>query len=266
MGRDKALLPHPEGGPWLEHSLKLLLDLAIPVTLLSRHQRHLQLARALTAGQSGGPSSLPPAGGPAVGQPGASPLQAAPAEASQTAGVASCAAGGAGATRTPATDQGSPASGRILAPDSTPPGIRARPRLIALAEPPPWEGPLLALHRLMQRYPEQRLLLCPVDMPWLTRQVLRTLLQAAAEQPQRIHLAHDGERLQPLLGIYPSSAPIRSHLAAAVSGGERRLQGWLATQSIRTVPLDPDAIRNVNRPESEPSNRNAPRSDQSAGR
>jgi molybdopterin-guanine dinucleotide biosynthesis protein A len=253
MGRDKALLPHPEDGTWLEHSLKLLLDLAIPVTLLSRHQRHLQLAQALTAGQSGGPSGRPPGGGPAVGQPGASPLQAAPAEANPTA----CA---------PDTDLVSPASGEILAPESTPPGAGAWPRLIALAEPPPWEGPLLALHRLMEHYPEQRLLLCPVDMPWLTPQVLRTLLQAAAEQPQRIHLAHDGERLQPLLGIYPSSAPIRAQLAAAVEAGERRLQGWLATQAMQPVRLDPLAIRNVNRPEPEPSNRNAPRSDQSAGR
>ena len=27
MGTDKALLPHPEGGTWLERSLRLLLSL-----------------------------------------------------------------------------------------------------------------------------------------------------------------------------------------------------------------------------------------------
>jgi len=185
MGRDKALLPHPEGGTWLERTLRLLLQLQIPVSLLSRHERHLQLARALN-GEKG--------------------------------------------------SRGNPEAAGLPAP------------ITALVEPPPWEGPLLALHRLMERYPEQRLLLCPVDMPWLTPQVLRTLLQAAFEQPQRIHLAHDGARLQPLLGIYPSSAPIRAQLAAAVEGGERRLQGWLATQAMQPVRLDPLAIRNVNRP------------------
>jgi molybdopterin-guanine dinucleotide biosynthesis protein A len=170
MGRDKALLPHPEGGTWLERTLLLLGQLDAPITLLSRHPAHLALAPA---------------------------------------------------------------------------------PITALAEPPPWEGPLLALHRLMQRHPGERLLLCPVDMPDLSLEVLQTLLAAAAASPTRLHLAHDGERLQPLLGLYPSSAAIRAHLAGTVERGERRLQSWLATLPARAVPLDPRAIRNVNRPEAD---------------
>jgi len=174
MGQDKALLPHPEGGTWLERSLLLLAELGAPVTLLSRHPRHLELARALAA------APLP---------------------------------------------------------------------ITAVPEPPPWEGPLLALHHLMTQHPERRLLLCPVDMPALTAAALRQLLAAASPEPAVIHLAHDGRRLQPLLGLYPSSAAIRRSLGFAVAAGERRLQGWLETQSCRGVPLDPLALRNVNRPE-----------------
>lgn len=172
MGRDKALLPHPDGGTWLERTLLLLAQLEAPITLLSRHPAHLALAHSLQ------PISI-----------------------------------------------------------------------TALAEPAPWEGPLLALHRLMQHHPEERLLLCPVDMPDLTLAALHTLLAAAALEPGAIHLAHDGQRLQPLLGLYPSSTPIRTQLAAAVGQGERRLQGWLAALPCRPVALDPRAIRNVNRPE-----------------
>ena len=170
MGRDKALLPHPEGGTWLERSLGLLAQLERPITLLSRHPAHLELAAAL-------------------------------------------------------------------------------PQVTPIAESAPWEGPLLALHRLMQRYPEQRLLLCPVDMPELHLVALQELVAAAAQEPQGIHLAHDGLRLQPLLGVYPSSFPLRQHLAASIDGGERRLQSWLAAHPCTPVPLDPRAIRNVNRPE-----------------
>jgi molybdopterin-guanine dinucleotide biosynthesis protein A len=47
MGRDKALLPHPEGGTWLERQLRLLASLGQPVTLLTRHSSHLQLASEL---------------------------------------------------------------------------------------------------------------------------------------------------------------------------------------------------------------------------
>ena len=169
MGRDKALLPHPEGGTWLEHTLGLLAELGAPITLLSRHPAHLAIAERL---------------------------------------------GG-------------------IAP---------------LAEPPPWEGPLLALHRLMQHHPDTRLLLCPVDMPALTREALHNLVTASTD-PFALHPAHDGQRLQPLLGIYPSSIEIRTHLSAAVAAGERRLQRWIASQPCQPVLLDPQAIRNANRPE-----------------
>ena len=181
MGRDKALLSHPEGGSWLERTLRLLAQLNAPITLLSRHRAHLQLAEALQI-----------------------ELKA--------TGVA----------------------------------------LELIAEPPPWEGPLLALHRLMEHHPNECLLLCPVDMPDLSLAALQALLAGAATgSPTRLLLAHDGERLQPLLGLYPSSAPIRAHLAAAVERGERRLQSWLATLPCQAVPLDPLAIRNVNRPEAD---------------
>jgi molybdopterin-guanine dinucleotide biosynthesis protein A len=152
MGRDKALLPHPEGGTWLERSLLLLRQLNAPITLLSRHAAHLELAQDLNT------------------------------------------------ARCSTTHRGHAVS------------------ITTLAEPPPWEGPLLALHRLMVQHPDQLLLLCPVDMPDLNLPVLQALLAAAAaESPTVPHLAHDGERLQPLLGLYPSSAPIRAHLSAAPS-------------------------------------------------
>ncbi|MEY3930543.1 MAG: hypothetical protein RLZZ516_2253 [Cyanobacteriota bacterium] len=175
MGRDKALLPHAEGGTWLERTLALLGQLALPITLFSRHASHRQLAQAWAA----------------------------------TAAVA---------------------------------------HLEAVAEPPPWEGPLLALQRLSERYPDERLLLCPVDMPALDAGSVAALVAAAARDPTLIHLADDGERLQPLLAVVPTTAALRAGLAAAVAGGERRLQRWLLTQPHRAVRLDATALRNCNRP------------------
>ena len=265
MGCDKALLPHPEGQTWLERTLHLLAQLDAPITLFSRHAAHLQLAEALNATWRQGAAATMP-----------------------TADAAVAAIDG-----------------------SWPPPISP------LTEPPPWEGPLLALHRLMERYPEQRLLLCPVDMPRLRLQDLRALLRAATEAADlaaratsatvtsvmvtsttdtwatvtpmmdssatavsktarftrstaesiidsgdsgraanaadhdgnRIHLAYDGSRMQPLLGIYPSTAARRQHLAAAVGAGERRLQRWLAQQSCCEVLLDTAALRNFNTPQ-----------------
>jgi len=179
MGRDKALLPHPEGGTWLERTLRLLAQLESPITVLSRHPQHLELARALGDGL---------------------PLGA---------------------------------------------------RLTAVAEPAPSEGPLRALARLMERHPGERLLLCPVDMPWLDAGCLEGLLAAAAagDGADVILLAHDGIRLQPLLGIYPATAARRRRLRAALAAGELGLQRWLAGEHWRAVPLKARALANVNTPE-----------------
>jgi molybdopterin-guanine dinucleotide biosynthesis protein A len=98
----------------------------------------------------------------------------------------------------------------------------------------------------MQRHPQQQLLLCPVDMPQLNRTALITLLTAAAQQPGVPCVAHDGQRCQPLLGLYPNTAPQRAQLNRLIERGERRLQTWLAQQPLQTVPLDPAAIQNIN--------------------
>lgn len=137
--------------------------------------------------------------------------------------------------------------------------------IAVLAEPPPRQGPLLALHRLMQAYPGQRLLLCPVDMPWLEASALVSLVAAASypdtaaasaaagcrDSPDAaaIHLAHDGRRLQPLLGVYPAHARHRQALQAFTAAGGRRLHDWLAGMAVATVPLPPQALRNANRPD-----------------
>ena len=171
MGQDKALLPHPAGGTWLERTLSLLAELDAPITLLSRWPQHHALAEALQL-----------------------------------------------------------------------------PQLETLIEPPPWEGPLLALHRLMERYPDARLLLAPVDMPGLNGMALHALV-ATGTDPGALHPGHDGIRLQPLLGIYPSSPEIRRQLSATVRAGERRLQRWIASQLCQPVLLDSQTIHNANRPD-----------------
>jgi molybdopterin-guanine dinucleotide biosynthesis protein A len=177
MGSDKALLPHPDGGTWLERTLLVLAELRAPITLLSRWPEHLALAQELRA---------------ELNHRGAS--------------------------------------------------------IETLRELPPWEGPLLALHRLMRHHPQQKLLLCPVDMPALNQAALAQLMAASDAQPDRIVVAHDGERCQPLLGIYPSDEERSDALSTAIDKGERRLQRWLGGQANVSVVLDPSSIRNVNHP------------------
>ncbi|MCT0248135.1 molybdenum cofactor guanylyltransferase [Synechococcus sp. CS-205] len=120
-----------------------------------------------------------------------------------------------------------------------------------LLEPPPREGPLLALTRLMALHPGQRLLLAPVDMPRLQPEGLRALVAAAEAgfDPDTIHLAHDGHRLQPLLGLYPATPSNRAAAEAFTGRGGRSLLRWLEqTRRVSAVKLDPDQLLNANTP------------------
>ncbi|MEA5475531.1 molybdenum cofactor guanylyltransferase [Synechococcus sp. CCY9201] len=192
MGRDKALLPHPAGGTWLERGLRRLAALEQPITLCSRHSSHLALAAGLA-------------------QPLGVPLD-------------------------------------------------------CFEEPPPWRGPLRALARLMHRHPDDAiLLLMPVDMPWLETQSLRQLLEAADQHPHQFCLAHDGQRLQPLLGVYPNTPTVRRDLEDWLALGHRRLQGWLDRQPVLPVRLEPSQLRNCNHPHDWPHDGPAARPDKAAG-
>ena len=174
MGRDKAMLPHPQGGTWLEQSLRLLASLNAPISLFSCHQQHLQMGVSLA---------------PSL----AVPLQ-------------------------------------------------------PIAEPQPQRGPLLALARLMQHHCQEQLLLCPVDMPCLTQPTLEQLLFAAGDGNE-IVTAHDGQRDQPLLGLYPASGRYRQSLRQSLDQGNFKLLDWLDEVGHRSVRLPAKQLRNANRPE-----------------
>lgn len=118
-----------------------------------------------------------------------------------------------------------------------------------IEEPVPPQGPLQALGHLMQCHPGERLLLCPVDMPWLDRPSLDQLLRSAEQRPQQLCVATDGTRLHPLLGIYPATEVLRSDLHAWLAGGHRSMHSWLARYTIHPVPLPATALHNCNRPE-----------------
>jgi molybdopterin-guanine dinucleotide biosynthesis protein A len=179
MGRDKALLPHPEGGTWLERQLGLLAGLEVPVTLLSGWSEHRTQAAELVAPFAALGVSLE-----VLGEPGGS-------------------------------------------------------------ESP--QGPLVALGHLMDAHPNERLLLCPIDMPALTPSCLRRLLAAASAAPRAIWIAAAAQP-QPLLGLYPSDDRHRQSLREALARGERGLRRWLAGEVVHAHALPAAALANVNTP------------------
>ena len=115
-----------------------------------------------------------------------------------------------------------------------------------LVEPPPWNGPLQALNCVLSSGSGTAWLVLPVDMPRLTTVVFRQLIDAWRRHPNRVAVAHDGERLQPLLAIIPSGAPFETCLLEQLSRGCYRWLDWLERVPYESVVLPSECLLNIN--------------------
>ena len=127
--------------------------------------------------------------------------------------------------------------------------VRDRDGVSFLQEPVPWQGPLQAFGQVLSPSSDRPLMVLPVDMPRLTTAVLHALIKAWLTDPQVAAVAHDGERLQPLLGIYPSGPPFQSTLISQLKGDDWSWHAWLNCIQYQSVALPADALFNANCPE-----------------
>lgn len=124
-----------------------------------------------------------------------------------------------------------------------------RSDVAVLREPAPWHGPLQALARVLPSSSTEALLVLPVDMPRLKTPVLRLLIAAWRQQPERMAVAHDGQRLQPLLAIIPGGDPFVTALAQQLAAEQWSWLHWLERVPHQPVQLPAAALLNANRPE-----------------
>ena len=112
----------------------------------------------------------------------------------------------------------------------------------------PGAGPLNAIAPVFPSDQQQALLIAPVDMPELEADGLRQLISSWQQQPTAAAVAHDGERLQPLLGIYPGGSKQRHSMLETLAAGHNSWMAWLEQIPYRAVSLPPGQLRNCNHP------------------
>ena len=123
------------------------------------------------------------------------------------------------------------------------------PAIEVLMEPPPCNGPLQALGRVLPADSDQALLVLPVDMPLITTAVVQQLIAAWRQKPLHVAVAHDGSRLHPLLCVMPPGPPFQTELLEQLDAGRLRWLDWLERVPFQTVALPPEALLNANGPE-----------------
>lgn len=103
-------------------------------------------------------------------------------------------------------------------------------------------GPLAGIAHALQHIPTDYALVVPTDAP-LVPLDLATRLQN--ELPAKLVICHDGERLQPLFGIFHRS--LSDSIFQFLHSGQRQLTRWCMEQSPKIVTIgDTSAFANLN--------------------
>jgi len=114
---------------------------------------------------------------------------------------------------------------------------------------PDFQGPLAGILSALQQAETPYLLVVPCDSPRLKSTTLAKLLQALAESESDIAMAHDGDRLHPV--VLALSTHLADDLARWLADGRRKIDRWARRHRWLAVDCsdDPRQFLNINTPE-----------------
>ena len=134
---------------------------------------------------------------------------------------------------------------RIVAKADT--ELPSLPGLTVWIEPEHPRHPLIGIVQALGLADGRAVLVCPVDLPFMTADLLRQLARAEPGNAPAVVVAHRGA-LQPLLGCYQSRAG--ALLAPVAREGKLPARQAVAAIGPRLFELqDPQALFNVNAPD-----------------
>jgi molybdenum cofactor guanylyltransferase len=112
-----------------------------------------------------------------------------------------------------------------------------------------YQGPLAGFSAAMKAASTPWILTVPCDGPWMPPDLLARMALALSEQGAELAVAHDGERLQPVYALLPSS--LLDSLTAFLQAGDRKIDLWYAQHRMAKADFSDcaETFRNVNTPE-----------------
>lgn len=118
----------------------------------------------------------------------------------------------------------------------------------------PDAGPAAGLETALRTFPGAAIIVCAVDLPLVTPDLLRTLVDRLGEGDVEAVVPRYGRRWHPLVAAY--SQAFRKPLSAWLDAGKHDLQGLLRSRPVAALPLaglrklgDPRLLlANVNEP------------------
>ena len=112
-----------------------------------------------------------------------------------------------------------------------------------------YQGPLAGFASVMPTVDSEFILTLPCDSPLLVDDYVHRFIASYHSDPVPIHVAFDGERLQPVHALI--RVDLRDSLQTFLEGGERKIDRWYAQHGFRQVDFADcaDMFRNINTPD-----------------
>jgi molybdenum cofactor guanylyltransferase len=109
-----------------------------------------------------------------------------------------------------------------------------------------FEGPLAGLLRAFEYSKDIPVLVVPCDAPFLSPALAIRLLQSYKETKASAVIPHDGNRLQPLFGLY--APDVVSSLTKYLASGQRKVETWITTLPYAVVDFsnEKESFMNIN--------------------
>ncbi len=105
-------------------------------------------------------------------------------------------------------------------------------------------GPLAGIHAALKNIPTEYAFTVSCDVPFISTDVIDTLVDAV--ESETILIADDGQRLHPLIGIYPRS--VYNHLDEYLQNNEKQVHMFLDGMKHKRIDVSQyqDAVKNIN--------------------
>ncbi len=109
-----------------------------------------------------------------------------------------------------------------------------------------FDGPLAGILSVMKFCNSEYLLTIPCDCPLLTVEALSRMVDAARKSDHECYVAHDGQRLQPVVCLL--STQLLPSLSNYLQSGMRKIDSWFIQHNLATVDYSDqvEIFRNVN--------------------
>lgn len=109
-----------------------------------------------------------------------------------------------------------------------------------------FQGPLAGIAQGLQTCPTDWMLVVPCDTPLLPQDLIERMVQPLQHSDTQIAVAHDGQRLQPVIALIKRE--LHASLVEYLAAGDRKIDRWYAMHNMRTVDFSdqPEAFLNIN--------------------